>query len=840
MKTRFTLLGVVAMLIISICAIFVSCNKDLNDIVKYYGEVIYINTTNPFPNLTVKVTNGTDTHCQAQTDEAGQFLLNVRVNEIDGSYYLLAGDSTCIPKKVALGGYGQKEVDLGVIEVEGPSLPVVVTHVISSVTADEAVCGGEVTSDGRLKVTARGICYGKEVYPETSGVHTKDGEGVGEFTSTLKDLEHNTIYYARAYATNSIGTAYGEQVKFTTEEGVAVVVTDTIDRIEATSARCKGHVVSDGGFVVTKRGVCWSTYPDPTIADDHADEGSGVGEFAISLNNLEKDTKYYVRTYAINQTATVYGEQKSFSTLDGLASVDIISVSSLITSLTIKCEVTNDGGYNVSERGICYSNINSEPSVDDGKVANGRGKGQFSVSVSNLDVATTYYVRAYAENENGIAYGQVKEVSTSDGIATVIIDTITDKTAMTASCKVTVTNAGGADLQTCGICWSTTPNPTIESNTDAGGSVLNTIYTCRMTDLAPATTYYVRGFATTNITTTYSQQTSFTTETGLPLVVTDSITANSVSITGYGNVKNDAGYSITARGLCYSTSNSSPTIADSHTTSGIGIGTFSSIITNVSLSTTYYVRAYATNSIGTAYGSVTIVTTGDGLPSVTTTVIGENVTENTASSGGQVTSDGGYTVTGRGVCWSSLPYPTINDNKTTDGSGLGYFSSNITGIDITGSNTYYVRAYATNANGTSYGEQVLISKENMEYKNLPAIKYGGYIYRLYPDIGVMTWDAANATCENLVYGGYDDWTLPETKDLLRHIMTVHQEGWYCTDGSEWTEYTSAYYWTSEKADSSSYWVVRCSSVSSSGVSDNYYLYSRSCRVRPMRKYLTNQ
>ena len=139
MKAKFTWAGIVATLLTIITTFFVACKKDdMNDVVNYHGQVVYINTTTPFPDLTVKVTNGNDTHCQTQTDAGGAFSLKVRVSEIDGSYYLLAGDETCIPKRVALGGYGQPEVDLGVIEVEGPALPTVETTPVQSVTANSA------------------------------------------------------------------------------------------------------------------------------------------------------------------------------------------------------------------------------------------------------------------------------------------------------------------------------------------------------------------------------------------------------------------------------------------------------------------------------------------------------------------------------------------------------------------------------------------------------------------------------------------------------------------------------------------------------------------------------
>ena len=772
-----------------------------------------------------------------------QFSLKVRVNEIDGNYYLLAGDSTCLPKKVALGGYGHAEVDLGTIEVEGPSTPTVKTDPVSEVTADGATIGGEVMTDGRLSVTARGICYGTEQQPSINGSYTTDGSGLGAFTSILKNLEHNTIYYARAYATNRMGTAYGEQVKFTTQQGVPVVVTDSIIRITAHGARCKGHVESDGGYPVTKRGACWSTYPDPTIDDKCADNGSGKGEFSSDLTNLELNTKYYVRTYAINSNATVYGELLSFTTLDGLAVVNTNQATATATAINVSCEVVDDGGFTVIERGICYSSVNAEPLLEDGKVEYGRGKGSYNVSISDLVAATTYYVRAYAINENGTAYGKVLSITTKDGVASITLSSAKDVTALTASCDIKVTDVGGSTLQSCGVCWSTTPNPTIEQSKSNGGSALNTTYSCVMTDLSPATTYYVRGYATTDITTSYSSQISFQTQSGLPVVKTDSVTANSVSITGYGNVINDAGYNITARGVCYSTSNSTPTVADSYTTTGIGVGSFSTAVTDVTVSTTYYVRAYATNSIGTGYGQVVTITTGDGLPVVETTNVGENVTASTALSGGHVLDDGGFAVTARGVCWDITPYPTINANKTIDGSGIGYYSSTVTDIDLTSNNTYYIRAYATNANGTTYGNQISINKENWEYVNLPTIEFAGYTYKLYKDIGSMQYQDAETACANIVFCGYNDWELP-TANILMLFMQSYHNGWY--------EENSIPFPSGDNVYSAKYASVRVTesyfnSAVLSYLDGIYSAYTmalsinaKSIRVRPVRKYLAHQ
>ena len=97
------------------------------------------------------------------------------------------------------------------------------------------------------------------------------------------------------------------------------------------------------------------------------------------------------------------------------------------------------------------------------------------------------------------------------------------------------------------------------------------------------------------------------------------------------------------------------------------------------------------------------VTTAATLPTVTTNTVG-NITETTATCGGEVTADGGVSVTARGVCWGTNPNPTVTDNHTSDGTGTGTFSSSISGL--TAGTTYFVRAYATNSVGTAYGEAV--------------------------------------------------------------------------------------------------------------------------------------
>jgi hypothetical protein len=177
-----------------------------------------------------------------------------------------------------------------------------------------------------------------------------------------------------------------------------------------------------------------------------------------------------------------------------------------------------------------------------------------------------------------------------------------------------------------------------------------------------------------------------------------------IAATSGGNVTSEGGASVTARGVCWSISQN-PTIADLHTIDGSGLGNFTSAISGLTINTTYYVKAYATNCFGTAYGNEEMFTTLviPVLPAVTTTEI-TNVGLTTATGGGNVIFDGGAPLIARGVCWSTSANPTTVDYITTDGSGTGTFISALSGL--MSNTTYYVRAYATNSVGTSYGGEM--------------------------------------------------------------------------------------------------------------------------------------
>ena len=586
------------------------------------------------------------------------------------------------------------------------SLASLTTKTVTNITPTSASCGGNITNSGGMDITARGVCWSTSHNPSLDDQHSEDGTGIGDFNSNLTGLIANVKYYVRAYATSSYGTSYGNEVEFTTQMGAPTVTTKSVTGITGSSASCGGNVTNSGGGTITARGVCWSTSQNPTIADNHTTDGTGTGEFTSSITGLDNNVTYYVRAYAANSNGTSYGEERDFTTQEGLAIVTTNNVTS-ITATSAICggEVTDDGGFSITARGVCWS-TSQNPTVTDSHTTDGTGTGTFTSSMTSLTYNTTYYVRAYATNNKGTSYGEETTFITSKLAPTVTTADVTAVTSNSATSGGNVTSDGGASVTARGVCWSTSQNPTISGNHTTDGNGTGE-FTSNLADLTENTTYYVRAYATNSVGTNYGEQKTFTTtqSTSLPSVATyqvSDVTATTASCGGF--VVSDGGSTVTDRGVCWSTSPNPVLNINYMTHDGSGTGEFSSSITGLSPNTTYYVRAYASNSIGTNYGEEKSFTTSDAKPVVTTTAVSE-IAQTTAISGGNVTSEGGYPVTSRGVCWSTSPNPILNVNyMTNDGSGAGEFTSNITGLSL--NTTYYVRAYASNSAGTSYGNEV--------------------------------------------------------------------------------------------------------------------------------------
>lgn len=378
---------------------------------------------------------------------------------------------------------------------------------------DTALAGGSVVADGGAAVTARGVCWNTSATPTVSNFSTVTGTGVGNFSSTLWNLVPNTVYYVRAFAVNSAGTAYGNQMTITSGPPLAPVLsaTTTVTEISSTTAASGGTITADKGAAITARGVCWATTAFPTIANSRTTNGNGTGVFTSALTGLSAGVMYYVRAYATNSAGTGYGTQVTFTTLPvDFPVVTTLAITKNSTSAAGGGTVMSDGGAPVTARGVVWSSSSSLPTVDlSTKTTNGTGTGDFTSALSGLTQNTAYYVRAYATNSKGTAYGAVTTF-TSNGMPVVAETVISNINTNYVTLSSAVDSDGGSAITMRGFVYNTTGSPTMSSSVvyvNAGtGSYSNTTY-----GFNAGITYYIRSVATNAFGTTYGPQTAFTT-----------------------------------------------------------------------------------------------------------------------------------------------------------------------------------------------------------------------------------------------------------------------------------------------------------------------------------------
>ena len=378
-----------------------------------------------------------------------------------------------------------------------------------------------------------------------------------------------------------------------------IVFTNYVTNISSISALCGGNC-SDGGTPIISRGVCWSTSENPTIHDNKTSDGIGSGAFSSILNSLLGNTNYHVRAYVTNSSDTIYGNDVSFSTT--LITTTAIS-SIMVQTATSGGSISGDGGYAITAKGVCWNTITA-PTIDNSKTTNGTGTSTFSSSLTNLTGNTTYFVRAYYTNSLGTFYGNEVTFVTSPIIPIVTSgDTLNVTKTSSQIANSNVTNDGGNTVTARGICWGTSSNPNISGNKTTDGSGLGP-FTSSISGLTLYTTYHYRAYATNSAGSGYGSDLTFVTKGNTPTVTTDDIQGiTTTTAVPYGNVTAPGSTSVTEKGFCWRANTANPTIANTKLVCGSGNGSFNGMLTFLTPSTTYHIRAYATNSQGTSYGA---------------------------------------------------------------------------------------------------------------------------------------------------------------------------------------------------------------------------------------------
>ena len=301
-----------------------------------------------------------------------------------------------------------------------------------------------------------------------------------------------------------------------------------------------------------------------------------------------------------------------------LPTISATSAATAITSssFTTGGSIESDGGALVTARGVVW-NTNTNPTISlTTKTSDGTGIGNFSSSVTGLTSGVTYYVRAYATNSVGTKYGPEITVNSAQAVATLATTTAASSITITSAISGgNITYNGGATVTASGVVWSTSASPTVELSTKTTDGKANGTFTSSITSLSPGTLYYVRSYATNSVGTSYGEQISFNSATPLTLAATTAASsiANTTATSG-GDISSDGGSAVTARGIVWGTTTNPTTALTTKTTDGTGTGTFTSSLTGLTPATTYYVRSYATNAIGTVYGAeISFTTATNGL-----------------------------------------------------------------------------------------------------------------------------------------------------------------------------------------------------------------------------------
>ncbi|MFN5789742.1 MAG: FISUMP domain-containing protein, partial [Bacteroidota bacterium] len=416
-----------------------------------------------------------------------------------------------------------------------------------------------------------------------------------------------------AYAVNTTGVSYGNQITFTTPVPTPPsLTTTTLSSITSVSVATGGSVVNNGGAPITARGVVWDTLQNPVVTKNKSINGSINNIFLDTIRGLAGSRVYYVRSYATNSAGTGYGNEVSFTTLTPVVPTVTINPIDLITNVSARSggAITSDGGAAILSKGIVWSTF-PNPTISNSKTTDGSGLASFTSQMTGLLGDSVYYVRAYATNATGTGYSsQLNFTAAPAVLATVITKPVTAITSTSATSGGTISLTGGAPHSEKGVVYGTATNPTI-LNTKLIDNTVGLDWVSNITGLTGNTKYYVRAYATNVIGTSYGVLDSFTTGPILPIITTNPVaTITSTTAISGGNISSNGGSAITARGIVWNKTGNPAVGTDSiRTDASTTTGSYTLNLGNLNAGITYYVRAYATNAVGIAYGNQLTFTT---------------------------------------------------------------------------------------------------------------------------------------------------------------------------------------------------------------------------------------
>lgn len=481
----------------------------------------------------------------------------------------------------------------------------------------------------------------------------------------------------------------------------AVVQTKPASDIDYTSAVLCASIISDGGGTISERGFYFEIDGKKNkIKAEGADK-----DYSIKQENLLDGKIYKYAAYVVNEMGESVGSWEEFETFSyTLPSVRTISASIIsCDGATISGELSASGNSDLKEYGFLAKESESSSYIR--YVCTNLTSGRFSVDLTNLKDGTKYVYKAYATNKKGEECGDELSFQTLQLQLPVVATGMSSDVQYTSFLiQGSITDEGGAAIESKGFCYATTSDPTIENNNISCGQGPES-FSVKIQQLQPNTTYYVKAYAKNRLGYSYGAQVVVTTKAySVPSVTTNE--ASDIELNGAllgGVVTDNGGQDLMERGLCYSTS-SMPTVANSKVTNGSSTGAFTVKLNDLNPGTTYYARAYAKNTAGVGYGNqVVFQTLQYALPSLSAVTV-SNIGLTNADLQCSVSSVTGASVTACGFCVSTTSGPTIYNSTVV---GADPTSSTLTAsvAHLQYNTTYYVRAFATNVSGMAYSAE---------------------------------------------------------------------------------------------------------------------------------------
>ena len=360
------------------------------------------------------------------------------------------------------------------------------TLAATNVKTTTATLNGEILTDGSPKYSERGFVYSESSMPTLSSCIQKITSTLTDsktYSATVSGLTKGKTYYVRAYAINAGKEAYStNEVSFTPTSVLAEVATQSVSNISKSNgtATFSGTIISEGDPVYTERGFVYGTANNPSVDSDTklVVSGKGLGNFSTNASGLKVGNIYYVRAYATNEQGTAYGKEEQVDFTPAAPSVSTISVSNISRSAgTAKAtgKILNAGDPAYTARGFVYS-TSSNPTLDNGTkvVVSGSGTGEYSTTISSLQVGKVYYIRAFVTNAKGTFYGADIKADfnpVSPQVTTVSVDV---KSSTSAYFIGNITNAGDSEYTERGFVYAKIQNPTLDDASVAKVTVAKT------------------------------------------------------------------------------------------------------------------------------------------------------------------------------------------------------------------------------------------------------------------------------------------------------------------------------------------------------------------------------